>query len=96
MFTLHSVPAGPREWPSNPIPGSHNCFMLHYVEMAKEWGGRHADFCACMDGFEFWPERWEEDGVTLIRCPLSREDMAISPKFGHPVGVTQAKKELHG
>lgn len=66
---------------------------LPFVEAAEVYGLGIAEAQACMRGWELWPEQRVEDGLRVVACPLMGE-MAVSPRYGHPVGGAQARREL--
>lgn len=63
-----------------------------YQEAVRRWGVAIATTQACMRGFENWPVQQDIDGLKFVSCPCMGL-MAISPRYGHPVSVAQARRE---
>ena len=48
---------------------------------------------ACMRGWQSWPSQRDEGGLRVVACPHMGE-LAVSPRYGHPVSIPQARREF--
>ena len=70
-----------------------NPFYELYLPTKEEWEAKVKRTRELMATWPEWPEQHEEHGIYIVSHP-EMGTMAISPRYGHPVNVRQARAEL--